>query len=33
VAGPIIARVGCEVLIVLFHINDHLPAIRAGKIV
>jgi hypothetical protein len=31
VAGPIVVRVGCEVLIVLFHINDHLAAIRAGK--
>ena len=31
VAGPIVVRVGCEVLIVLFHINDHLAAIRAGR--
>jgi len=31
VVGPIFVRVGCEVLIVLFHINDHLAAIRAGK--
>jgi len=31
VVGPIVVRVGCEVLIVLFHINDHLAAIRAGK--
>jgi len=30
-AGPIIVRVGCEVLIVLFHINDHRAAFRAGK--
>lgn len=31
VAGPIIVRAGCEALIVLFHINNHLAAIRAGQ--
>ncbi|HYA37929.1 MAG TPA: DUF4282 domain-containing protein [Candidatus Methylomirabilis sp.] len=31
VVGPILVRVGCEVLIVLFRINDNLAAIRAGK--
>lgn len=31
VAGPIIVRVGCEVLIVLFRINENLAAFRHTK--
>ncbi len=31
IMGLIVVRVGCEVLIVLFRINDNLAAIRAGK--
>jgi Domain of unknown function (DUF4282) len=31
VAGLIVTRVGCEVLIVLFRINDNLSAIRENK--
>jgi hypothetical protein len=31
VLGLIVVRVGCEVLIVLFRINDNLAAIRASK--
>ncbi len=29
--GPILVRIGCEMLIVLFRINDHLAAIRGNK--
>ena len=31
VLGLIVVRVGCEVLIVLFRINDNLAAIRENK--
>jgi len=31
VVGVIVVRVGCEVLIVLFRINDNLAAIRENK--
>ena len=31
VVGVIVARVGCEVLIVLFRINDNLAAIRNSR--
>jgi hypothetical protein len=31
VVGLIVVRVGCEVLIVLFRINDNLAAIRNSK--
>jgi hypothetical protein len=31
VVGVIVVRVGCEVLIVLFRINDNLAAIRNSK--
>jgi len=31
VTGLIVTRVGCEVLIVLFRINDNLSAIREHK--
>ncbi len=31
VTGLIVVRVGCEVLIVLFRINDNLAAIREHK--
>ena len=31
VTGLIVTRVGCEVLIVLFRINDNLSAIRENK--
>jgi hypothetical protein len=31
VVGLIVVRVGCEVLIVLFRINDNLAAIRENK--
>lgn len=31
VVGLIVVRVGCEVLLVLFRIHDHLAAIRGSK--
>ena len=31
ITGLIVVRVGCEVLIVLFRINDNLAAIRANN--
>jgi hypothetical protein len=31
VVGAVVVRVGCEVLIVLFRINDNLAAIRNSK--